>query len=237
MKQVATSRNKKDEATQLARARRPRQGLIRPQGLPATIPFPQSKQILDFIDNYVKTGEVVNSALDAGYSRSWADKSAFKHLKKYTLYVGYMKQFVSEQRAKILALDTQSVLDEIARIGMANEFDYIVIDEVEVDGKPVKRARRKELHELTRDEMVAIKIVRLPGGGLAYDLLDKEPALMALGKNLGLFNEKLIIERRNVNLSAKLDLTKVPTEALLEVIRSFEKVVGDAGAQRVIEAQ
>jgi phage terminase small subunit len=205
--------------------------------LPATIPYPKSAQTIRFLDAYVTTGEVVQSARDAGYSEAWALKNAHKHLKTYTLYVAYMKQFVSEQRAKLLAIDTQSVLDEIARIGMANEFDYIVVDEVEIDGKTIKRARRKELHELSRDEMVAIKVVRASNGRLEYDLRDKEQSLLALGKNLGLFNEKLIIERRNVNLSAKVDLSKVPADELLAIIQSFERTIGNAGAQRVIEAQ
>lgn len=177
----------------------------------------------------------------AGYNEVWASKHAYEVLKEYGAYIAYLEDKVIENRAKLLALDTQSVLDEIARIGMINEYDYLVIEMVDkkINGQiqKVPQARRKELHELSRDEMVGIKIVRGSDGKLTYDLRDKDPMLLALGKNLGLFNEKLIIERRNYSLSAKMDLSNVPTDTLKEIIQSFEGVAQKHGHGRIIEAK
>lgn len=232
MQQAVT---KKRNETQLARARRPRRGFHRPAGLPPGILTPKSQKLFLFIDEYVKTGNVLQSAKTVGYSDSWAKSNAYNEIKRYDTYISYLQKLVVEQRVRILAIDTQSVLDEIARIGMVNEFDYIV---VETDPKTQQKSvRRKHLHELSRDEMAAVKIVRLPNGTLTYDLRDKDPMLLALGKNLGLFNEKLIIERRNSSLSAKMDLSKVPTDQLMQIIKSFETVVVDSGIGRIIEAQ
>jgi hypothetical protein len=241
MKQTATNRNKKQEQTQLARARRPRGGFHRPPGLPPQVRSPRTQRIYDFISGYVQHSNVMRAATDAGYTEEWGKKKAYAVLKEYEAYVSYLQKLVTEERVKILAIDTQSVLDEIARIGLINEFDYLVIEDVEIreDGKTkiVRRARRKELHELTRDEMVGIRVVRKPDGSLTYDLRDKDPMLLALGKNLGLFNEKLIIERRNFNLNARMDLSNVPTEQLLQIIQSFEKVAEESGHGRIIEAK
>lgn len=187
-----------------------------------------------FIDEYVKTGVATEAARAAGYTENWAKKNAYRTLRDYEGYVSYLQKLVTEQRAKILALDTQTVLDEIARLGMLNEFDYLV-REVGKDGKV--SMRRKELHEMSRDEMVGIKITRLPNGKLVYDLRDKDPMLIALGKNLGLFNEKLIIERRNLNMNAKMDLSNVSTEELRSIISSFENMFVTSGKGRIIEAK
>lgn len=203
--------------------------------MPAGIKCPKSQKIFQFIDEFVKTGNASEAARTVGYSKSWIKSKSYEVLKEYETYVSYLQKLVVDQRVRVLAIDTQSVLDEIARIGMVNEFDYIV---VETDPKTQQKSvRRKHLHELTRDEMAAVRIVRLPNGNLTYDLRDKDPMLLALGKNLGLFNEKLIIERRNSNLSARVDLSDVPTERLLEIIKSFETVVVENNAGRIIEAQ
>jgi hypothetical protein len=190
------------------------------------------------VEQYAIHGVVRKAALAAGYTEDTyrAHYSTLsKHIDRYAGYVAHLKSVVEVQTAKQLMVDGQTILDEIARIGLANEFDYLVVEVDEKTQKP--KVRRKELHELSREDMVAIKIVRQPDGKLAYDLRDKEPALMALGKNLGLFNDKLIIEKRTVNIKARVDLSNVPMDELKKIIQSFESTVTQSGKGRILDAQ
>lgn len=212
-------------------------------GFPGEVPHGTAstdmKRLLQFFVEYTRDGNAIAAGLRAGYSQVWANVRSYQYLKKYPDYVRWLQAHAAQQIVKQIAIDQDVVLQEIARIGMLNEYDYLVIEpQPEKDGKPqIPKVRRKRLDELTREQMTAIK-VRTHGdkGGLSYTMRDKEGKLTELAKHVGILNEKIILERRTLHLH-KHDYSALSMDQLEELERRFEEALQKAGAGRLIEAQ
>lgn len=171
-----------------------------------------------FLEEYVKDRNCRAAARRAGFGAKWAKTASYGFLADNKPYVVWYEALLAQASAKRIAIELEPVLEEIAKIAFANEHDYLVTEWKK--GKAV--VRRKRLEELTREQMVAIKVKRVDGV-LDYDLRDKEGRLVDLGKHLGAFNEKLILEHRHAHLHAHLDLTGMPIKQLEALEAEFEK--------------
>lgn len=191
-------------------------------------------KILKFFEFHAKGLNVRESANKAGLSDTWAHKHSWGYLKKYADYLQWLQAHFAQVAAKTIDVDQERVLQEMAAIAFVNEYDYLVFEK---DNVGRVRARRKRLDELTREQMIAIKVYRRPGSGkeeiLDYKLRDKEGRLLDLGKKLGFFNQKLILEHRRLHIH-KFDLSQVPLEQLEELERQYEAVL-DLGEGRTLE--
>ncbi len=196
-------------------------------GLNKTVKQPKDARAKKFCQNLALGMEVRQAAMDAGYSASWAKVDAYRVKKQYAEYVTWLHANIAKEVATQLVIDHKTVFEEIARLGLMNEADYIVIEDVteKVEGKEVKRtrARRKELHELTREQMSCIRVTG-SGANLSYELLDKEGNLIQLAKMLGLLNEKVILEHRlgSAQKEGSIDWSKMPIDKLMELEKVYE---------------
>src|SRR5205807_9623117 len=127
-----------------------------------------------------------------------------------------------------LAIEQSDVLNQIALIGMANDFDYLVFEK---KGASVV-VRRKRLDELTREQMVAIEVMggqSTKANALQYKFRDRDGKLFELGKAMGLFNEKILLEHRHSHLHLSADLSKVPMSELEAIEAQFERLLTQEG--------
>jgi len=186
-------------------------------GMPPGI-VPKQAMQRRLCDEYIKDGDATAAALRAGYSEKTAKARGYMYVREHHDYIMWLQAQQAQANAKQIAIELEPVLQEIAKIAMVNEHDYLVIEPSKQSGQP-PTVRRKRLDELTRDQMVPIRVRTGKRGGLDYTLRDKEGRLIDLVRHLGGFSEKIILEHRHRHLHAHLDLTDVPLDQL-EVIES-----------------
>lgn len=198
-----------------------------PGKLPTAGKRASNARLLRFFEQYARIGDAREAAQAAGYSVKWAKDRSYKYLKEYSDYVAWMQAHVAYQTAKQIGVDQEQVVQEMSRIAFANEHDYLVF---ETKGA-TKGVRRKRLDELTREQMSAIE-VNGHGENLHYRMRDRDGNLEKLGKHLGLFNEKIILEHRHRHLRTAFDLSKVPLKALEALEAQFEELLGEGDATK-----
>lgn len=113
-----------------------------------------TKKQKDFANNYIKTGNVLQSALDAGYSENYAKAQSYKMLEN----VG-IKKYISARLEKV---DKQVFTKQVE---VHEALNKLISDSVEIDfTNIIKEARRyertDEQGELVQytDETVPIKL-------------------------------------------------------------------------------
>lgn len=101
-----------------------------------------------FCRHYVCLGNATDAARRAGYS--WNSARQIGHQLLTKLYIAMRIHDLKEARNRRLEANADDVHREIAKIAMANMEDYV---------KPSKGKyfELKEYHELTRDELAAVK--------------------------------------------------------------------------------
>jgi hypothetical protein len=207
-------------------------------GFPGRIPRKEKQQ--QFLIEFAKGGDQQAAARAAGYSLVWAKRWAARLIKQYNDYVSWLQASRAQAIVKEINVDQKMVLDEMARIAFANEFDYLVFyEKEEIDektqrptGRKVPWARRKYVHELTREQLSAVVVFRRGDkGSIDWRWRDRDGKLYELGKHLGMFNEKLIHEHRHRHLHAHFDLSGASTKELEALEGQFETLLkrdGDA---------
>lgn len=196
-------------------------------GFPGKVP--SNAKYMAFLLKYVETGEVMNSALAVGYSRGWGQGTAPRVLDQHKDMVVWLQAARAQEVAKVVEIDQERVLKEMVAIAFANEADYIVLEDKVVNGVTVKRARRKRLDELTREQMTAVVVIKVKGKGdiLTWKWRDRDGKLMEIGKHLGMFNERIIMEHRHRHTHKHFDLSKIPLNKLEALEGEFEEMMGE----------
>lgn len=190
-----------------------------------------SKGVKLFIEQYLIDFNAAQAAVRIGRSKKWSESHGLQALKKYADYVEWLQQIRAVENAKKVALDQEGILSEMEKIAVANIQDYFTWREIQFkDGKKtvVKNIRVwKDPGELTREQAAAVKRVVLNADGHVTDyiLYDKDSNLFSLGRHLGMFSEKVILEHRHKHLHAKVDLSKMPLEELLEMEKKFVQYI------------
>lgn len=192
-----------------------------------------------FLIEFAKCGNQQQAAKAAGYSLTWAKAWASGLIAKYHDYVAWLQAHRAQELVKKVDVDQQMVTDEMVRIAFANEYDYLVFynkDEIDENGtktgKQVPWARRKYVHELTREQLTAVEVFRRGDqGSIDWKWRDRDGKLFELGKHLGMFNEKIIMEHRHRHLHVSFDLSKVPLKDLEALEAEFEVLLGGGDAK------
>ena len=185
---------------------------------------------LKFLTEYLKDFSIQAAAARAGMSKGWPSSHGSAALRKYRDFVEWNQKIQAQENAKVVAIEAQTVFDEISKLAFSNIKDYVVIEET----KGKKEYRFKRIDELTRDQAAAIKSMQLhKDGSVTYEFYDKGNELFKLGRHLGMFSEKVILEHRHRHLHMKVDLSKVP----MDVLERMEQELEGYLPQRVIEAQ
>lgn len=181
------------------------------------------EQVIKFLQEYLKDHNARGAARRAGFSEKWAKNHSYSHLQRNEAYLAHLGKAVAREAAKLIAIDLEPVLQELAHIAFANEFDYLTFEKTTAGTEMI--ARKKRLDELTREQMIAIRVFKRPDGTLDYTLRNKEGRLIDLGKHLGAFNEKLILEHRHAHMHAHLDLSRTSQKDLDAIEAELEKML------------
>lgn len=190
---------------------------------------PRTEQERMFCEHWLRSHNPSAAAKSVGISSY--NKVGRRWREKFADYLGRRTVSVEREVSKAIAYDQQDILNEMAAIGFANPLDYVVKTTEEKDGKVVEGYAFKPLEELTRFQAAAVSNVRIVGGKVQYRIpgtADKHRYLFDLGKNLGLFDDKLIQEFRHKHLHAHIDFSQLPQEQL----QSLEQIlIGAVGPE------
>jgi hypothetical protein len=176
------------------------------------------KRLPAFLEAVASGTNAKEAARLAGYGKEWARAHATETLKRYDDYVKWLQAHYAQARIKRHVIEQEPVLQLMAEIAYANDDDYIVREN--------GTARRKAVHELTRNQLAAVTVVTRRGRKLDWEFRDRDAAMANLGKYLGLFNEKIVLERRHIHLIGFSEsLRNVPQAELDALEGEFEAIL------------
>lgn len=132
-----------------------------------------------FSEAYAKTGDMVGSARQAGYSESTA-RTGMREVLRRPAVAAYVEE--CRRQATCGAVDGSRVLAEMEAIAYADVGDFMRME----DGKLVI----KDLAELLPAQRAAIASIKEGTRGMEVKFYDKMHALEALGKKAGVLGEK-----------------------------------------------
>ena len=168
------------------------------------------------------------AALKAGYSKGTAQKVSYQMVDKMAPFLGFLQEKKNALAERRYNASTTRVLDEITAMAFMNHADYV--REVAIDGIP--HLIGKPLTELTDREQLAVqswKIVKVstddgPQLDYQYVLADKAQNLFMLGKHLGMFNEKIMLELTHRQAMARrVRFSDLPTEKIEEIMETLKE--------------
>ena len=187
--------------------------------------------IKKFLDQYLVDFNAAQAAVRAGHTKKWSESHGLKALREYSDYLEWTQKIYAVENAKIISMGQEEIFAEMELIAKANIQDYF--DFRTIDWKEGKKTIKKKIRvwkdpgELTRAQAAAVKRVVLNADGQVTDyiLYDKDSNLFSLGRHLGMFSEKVILEHRHKHLHAKVDLSGMPIEKLLELENEFVQYI------------
>lgn len=182
-----------------------------------------------FCAEYLKDYNPVNAAVRTGFSKEVARKKAHMWVVKYQEYINSLQALKNDKVVSEVMFDQKAILQSMARAAFANPQDFVEVVRVK-EGKRFRAVERlKSINDLTLEQASIITNVREGADGrIQYELMDAMTNRELLGKNQGLFHQKLIAEHRHAHLHAAFDLSKVTNKDLAEV---EEKLIAMLGPQ------
>ena len=191
--------------------------------------WPKNKLQLDWALAHITEGLSVHAAaLKAGYTAHTAQKHSHELPIKMAPFLGFLQEKKNALAERRYNATTTRVLDEITAMAFMNHADYV--HEVAIDGIP--HLIGKPLTELTDREQLAVqswKIVKIstddgPALDYQYVLADKAQNLFMLGKHLGMFNEKIMLELTHRQaLARRVKFSDLPTEKIEEIVETLKE--------------
>lgn len=147
-----------------------------------------------FVAEYTVDFNATAAAIRAGYSEKTAGQTAHKMLQSPQIQEA-VKEAISAREART-QITGDRVLKELARIAFSDAGDYakvVSIPPKKTGGIPIQAVALTPTAELTADQRAAIASIEETQAGIKVRTHDKVKALELLGKNLGLFTEKIAI--------------------------------------------
>jgi phage terminase small subunit len=180
--------------------------------------------------------------LAAGYTKGTANQASHKLAAKLRPFLAFLQEKKNDQAALRYEATNDRVLKEMSAIGLQNVKDYITA--VPING--MVRLIGKPLNELTDQQALAVQSwtteeMQTDEGPILdykYVLHDKANALLNLGRHLGMFSEKLMLDlSMRHSQSQSLDFSAMPQDELELVIQTLTEIQEKARRARAIEGQ
>ena len=155
-----------------------------------------AKQTL-FVSEYLKDLNATQAAIRAGYSEKTARVIGAENLTKPAIAVAVEK--AQEDLGKRNEITQDRVIKELALLGFANMADYMKAGR---DGAPTAL----DFGQLTREQTAALQEVTFESATendgdevtlirrTKFKLYDKRAALVDIGRHLGMFKERVVLE-------------------------------------------
>lgn len=184
--------------------------------------------IAQFIEQYLVDFNAAAAAVRAGKTKQWSESHGIKALKNYAGYVAWLQKIRAVENSAKIAMTQEDIFSRMEVFADANIQDYFDFRTIEFKEKGKETVRKririwKDPGDLTRKQAAAVKRVVLGDDGQVRDyiLYDADSTLVSLGRHLGMFSEKVILEHRHKHLHMKADFSKMPIEKLLEMEKEF----------------
>ena len=184
---------------------------------------------LDWALGHITEGLSVHAAaLQAGYSEKTAKAVSYKLTSTLAPFLGFLQEKKNALAERRYNATTTRVLDEITAMAFMNHADYV--REVSIDEVP--HLIGIPLTELTERQQLAVqswKIVKIstddgPALDYQYVLADKAQNLFMLGKHLGMFNEKIMLELTHRQAMARrVRFSDLPTDKIEEIMETLKE--------------
>ncbi len=191
--------------------------------------WPKTKQQLDWAVAHIGEGLSAHAAaLKVGYSTKTAQKKSHLMVDRLKPFLVVLQERKNETAERRYNSSTTRVLDEITAMAFMNHADYV--REVTIKGLPYLIGI--PLKELSDREQLCIeswKIVTVetddgPALDYQYVLSDKAQNLFMLGKHLGMFNEKIMLELTHRQaMSRRVKFSDLPTEKIEEIMETLKE--------------
>jgi len=205
--------------------------------------WPRTKKQLAFAINVVQLAMKPHPAmLAAGYSKNTAHIKSHKLAAQLRPFFAFLQERKNEVAAAHYDATTTRILHEMSAIGLQNIKDYIrtvkVNGVIRLIGKPVIELTDPQALAVESWEAVPIKTDDGEELDYKYVLHDKANALVNLGKHLGMFSEKLMLDLNMRQSQARsLDFSALPQDELELVIKTLEGIQQKAAKARAIEGE
>lgn len=202
-------------------------------GLPIT---PQQRQ---FVTEYLKDYDIDAAAKRAGYKGN--HQSIRDSFLDITPFIREAQMAKAREIGRRSYTTQERVLGDLAAEAHYSEMEFVVIEQVPDpanSGKVITWRRQKRLEELTGEQQMIITNIQFHADGSAtYSLPNRGKARELIGRHLGMFNDKLIMEHRHRQLAGRPDFTDVPDNVLDEMEAKLLKHMGPKGLRLVGEYQ
>jgi hypothetical protein len=177
-----------------------------------------------------------------------------RKLAKFADYLLPLQQAKAREAAKVILVDQEAILNAMARKAVFDPGDYVekgaeplteTITENKAkitrtrtwQGKPLYPERMKPFHELTREQRMTVEVTGVVGDQVQYRLptnREQHASQIAVGRQYGMFLEKLIIERAQAGKGkSQLQLSNIPTTALQKLTLELLPYVGQEFASQL----
>lgn len=191
--------------------------------------WPKTQQQLDWALAHVGEGLTPHAAaLKVGYSAQYAHKKSHilaSNMQPFLVVLQERKNSTADRRYNS---STTRVLDEITAMAFMNPADYV--REVKVGGLPyLIGIPLKDLSDREQFCVQSWKIVQVdtddgPALDYQYVLTDKAQNLFTLGKHLGMFHEKIMLElTHRAALAKRVRFSDLPTEKIEEIMQTLQE--------------
>jgi len=205
--------------------------------------WPRTKLQLDFALNVVQ--EVMNphaAMIAAGYSKNSSKIKSHALAKNLRPFLAFLQEKKNEVAATHYDATTTRILHEMSAIGLQNIKDYIRVVKVkevpQLIGRPVNELTDSQALAVASWEKQPIETDDGPDFDYRYVLHDKASALVNLGRHLGMFSEKLMLDLNMRQSQARsLDFSAMPQDELELVIKTLEGIQQKAAKARAIEGE
>lgn len=205
-----------------------------------TVREPKSAKELMFCRQWLIHQNHILAAKEAGYAAWESDALLLK--RRFLAYLSEQKKTVELEVAREIVYNQKDLLNEMAGIGFANVLDYVIVElvekEIETNGQKttvtVKFFKQRPVDQLTRRQASAISDITFANGEVSYKIPDpaeKYRYLYSLAKNLGLFQDKLIMEHRHAHLHKQLDFKDASKDELAQLEDLLVNMLGDPARQ------
>ncbi|HWG75493.1 MAG TPA: terminase small subunit [Steroidobacteraceae bacterium] len=210
---------------------------------------PNSERDRKFCQRWLVHFDHVRAYQEAGFKGKahFIATRAKQKLERFAAYLQPLQEAKARKVGEQLAIGEEDVLRGMAAVAFLDPGDFVeqssdpLTDDkgnvVQFNGQPVYPLRLKPLNKLTREQRAAVDVVTSKRGHVSYRLPDssiRHRYQDSIGRQLGMFAEKLILERHSLKRThVKLDLTGVPTSQLEQMTRMLLPLLGEDFAREL----
>lgn len=202
--------------------------------------WPKNQMQLDWALYHIKDSmSGYAAAIRAGYAPQTANKKSYQFTQQMKPFLAFLQERKNQQVERRYDVTTTRVLRSITAIAFSKHSDYV--RRVTKDGLPYWVG--KPVDELSEEAQLAVQsyeihYIKTDNEGTVpdfkYTLYDRPQSQFALGKHLGMFNEKIMLELSHREAQAKrTKFSELPTETIQEImstLQAFKEMARNATA-------